>query len=54
MDYGSLLGMVINTPTIGYYSNGTYLIMPHGHVVLLAAFGFLQSGLLFTLYLRSL
>ena len=28
------LGMVINTPTISYYSHGTYLIMPHAHVAL--------------------
>jgi len=40
-------GMVINTPTISYYSHGTYLIMPHGHVALLGAFGFISIAFLY-------
>lgn len=46
--YGAgFLGMVINTPTINYYSHGTYLIMPHGHVALLGAFGFISIAFLY-------
>jgi len=41
------LGMVINTPTINYYSHGTYLIMPHGHVALLGAFGYISIAFLY-------
>ncbi len=41
------LGMVINTPTISYYSHGTYLIMPHGHVALLGAFGYISLAFLY-------
>ena len=40
-------GMVINTPTISYYSHGTYLIMPHGHVALLGAFGYISLAFLY-------
>lgn len=40
-------GMVINTPTISYYSHGTYLIMPHGHVALLGAFGFISIAFIY-------
>jgi nitric oxide reductase subunit B len=39
--------MVINTPTISYYSHGTYLIMPHGHVALLGAFGYISLAFLY-------
>ena len=46
------LGMVINTPTINYYTHGTYLIMPHGHVALLGAFGFIAIAFLY-LVVRS-
>ena len=41
------LGMVINTPTISYYSHGTYLIMPHGHIALLGAFGYISLAFLY-------
>jgi len=41
------LGMVINTPTINYYSHGTYLIMPHGHAALLGAFGYISIAFLY-------
>jgi nitric oxide reductase subunit B len=41
------LGMVINTPTINYYSHGTYLIMPHGHVALLGAFGYISLAFMY-------
>ncbi len=41
------LGMVINTPTINYYSHGTYLIMPHGHVALLGAFGYISIAFIY-------
>lgn len=41
------LGMVINTPTISYYAHGTYLIMPHGHVALLGAFGYISIAFLY-------
>ena len=41
------LGMVINTPTIDYYAHGTYLIMPHGHVALLGAFGYISLAFLY-------
>ncbi len=40
-------GMVINTPTISYYSHGTYLIMPHAHTALLGAFGFISIAFLY-------
>lgn len=40
-------GMVINTPTISYYSHGTYLIMPHGHVALLGAFGYISLAFIY-------
>ena len=42
-----VLGMVINTPTISYYSHGTYLIMPHGHVALLGAFGYISIAFIY-------
>lgn len=41
------LGMVINTPTISYYSHGTYLIMPHAHVALLGAFGYISISFIY-------
>jgi len=41
------LGMVINTPTIDYYAHGTYLIMPHGHVALLGAFGYIALAFIY-------
>jgi nitric oxide reductase subunit B len=41
------LGMVINTPTINYYSHGTYLIMPHGHVAMLGAFGYISLAFMY-------
>ncbi len=41
------LGMLINTPTIDYYAHGTYLIMPHGHVALLGAFGYISLAFLY-------
>ncbi len=51
--YGAgFLGMVINTPTINYYSHGTYLIMPHGHVALLGAFGYISLAFMY-LVVRS-
>ncbi len=38
--YGAgFLGMVINTPTINYFTHGTQLIMPHGHAAMFGAFG---------------
>ncbi|HPJ78203.1 MAG: cbb3-type cytochrome c oxidase subunit I [Prolixibacteraceae bacterium] len=40
-------GMLINLPTINYYSHGTYLIMPHGHVALLGAFGYISIAFLY-------
>ena len=40
-------GMVINTPTISYYAHGTYLIMPHSHVALLGAFGYISIAFLY-------
>jgi len=40
-------GMVINTPTINYYTHATYLIMPHGHVALLGAFGYIAIAFLY-------
>ncbi len=40
-------GMLINTPTIDYYSHGTYLIMPHGHIALLGAFGYVAIAFLY-------
>ena len=40
-------GMVINTPTISYYAHGTYLIMPHGHIALLGAFGYISIAFLY-------
>ncbi len=47
-----ILGMVINTPTINYYSHGTYLIMPHGHAALLGAFGYISLAFMY-LVVRS-
>lgn len=47
--YGAgFLGMVINLPIVNYYSHGTYLIMPHGHVALLGAFGYLTLAFIYT------
>ncbi len=40
-------GMMINTPTIDYYAHGTYLIMPHGHIALLGAFGYISIAFLY-------
>ncbi len=40
-------GMLINTPTIDYYAHGTYLIMPHGHVALLGAFGYVAIAFIY-------
>ncbi|MCD6202231.1 MAG: cbb3-type cytochrome c oxidase subunit I [Bacteroidales bacterium] len=40
-------GMVINTPTIDYYAHGTYLVMPHGHIALLGAFGYISIAFLY-------
>ena len=46
--YGAgFLGMVINTPTMDYYGHGTYLIMPHGHVALLGAFGYISLAFMY-------
>lgn len=42
-----IFGMVINTPTISYYSHGTYLIMPHAHIALLGAFGYISIAFLY-------
>ncbi len=42
-----VFGMIINTPTISYYSHGTYLIMPHGHTALLGAFGYVSIAFLY-------
>ena len=42
-----IFGMIINTPTISYYSHGTYLIMPHGHIALLGAFGYVSIAFLY-------
>ncbi len=51
--YGAgFLGMIINTPTINYYSHGTYLIMPHAHVALLGAFGYISLAFMY-LVVRS-
>lgn len=41
------LGMVANLPVVNYYSHGTYLIMPHGHVALLGAFGYISIGFIY-------
>ncbi|MFW0694641.1 cbb3-type cytochrome c oxidase subunit I, partial [Aliarcobacter butzleri] len=41
------LGKVINTPTISYYSHATYLIMPHAHVALLGAFGYISIAFIY-------
>jgi len=41
------LGMVINTPAVDYYAHGTYLIMPHSHVALLGAFGYISLAFLY-------
>ena len=41
------LGMVINTPTIDYYAHGTYLIMPHSHVAMLGAFGYISLAFMY-------
>ncbi len=40
-------GMLINTPTIDYYAHGTYLIMPHGHIALLGAFGYVSIAFIY-------
>ncbi len=40
-------GMIINTPTIDYYAHGTYLIMPHGHIALLGAFGYISIAFIY-------
>ena len=40
-------GMVINTPQVDYYAHGTYLIMPHGHVALLGAFGYISIAFIY-------
>ena len=40
-------GMIINTPTISYYAHGTYLIMPHGHIALLGAFGYISIAFIY-------
>ena len=40
-------GMVINTPTIDYFAHGTYLIMPHGHIALLGAFGYISIAFIY-------
>ena len=40
-------GMMINTPTISYYAHGTYLIMPHSHIALLGAFGYISIAFLY-------
>ncbi len=41
------LGMVINLPIVNYYAHGTYLIMPHGHVALLGAFGYISIAFIY-------
>ncbi len=41
------LGMIINTPTMNYYSHGTYLIIPHAHVALLGAFGYISYAFIY-------
>ncbi len=41
------LGMIANLPVVNYYSHGTYLIMPHGHVALLGAFGYISIAFLY-------
>lgn len=41
------LGMVINTPEVNYYAHGTYLIMPHGHVAMLGAFGYISIAFIY-------
>jgi len=46
--YGAgFLGMVANLPIVNYYSHGTYLIMPHGHVALLGAFGYISIAFIY-------
>ena len=46
--YGAgFLGMVINLPTINYFAHGTYLIMPHAHVALLGAFGYISIAFMY-------
>ena len=46
--YGAgFLGMVINLPTINYYAHGTYLIMPHAHVAMLGAFGYISIAFMY-------
>jgi nitric oxide reductase subunit B len=40
-------GMVINTPTIDYFAHGTYLIMPHAHIALLGAFGYISIAFIY-------
>ena len=41
------LGMIINTPTMNYYGHGQYIIMPHGHVALLGAFGYISLAFIY-------
>nr|WP_321400200.1 cbb3-type cytochrome c oxidase subunit I [uncultured Desulfobacter sp.] len=46
--YGAgFLGMVINTPTINYFSHGTQLIMPHAHAALFGAFGYIAIAFIY-------
>ncbi|RLE24527.1 MAG: nitric oxide reductase [Acidobacteria bacterium] len=46
--YGAgFLGMIANLPIVNYYSHGTYLIMPHGHVALLGAFGYISIAFIY-------
>lgn len=46
--YGAgFLGMVINTPTINYFTHGTQLIMPHGHAAMFGAFGFIAIAFIY-------
>jgi nitric oxide reductase subunit B len=46
--YGAgFLGLVINLPTINYYAHGTYLIMPHAHVAMLGAFGYISLAFMY-------
>jgi len=40
-------GMLINTPAIDYYAHGTYLIMPHSHVAMLGAFGYISLAFIY-------
>ena len=40
-------GMVINLPIVNYYAHGTYLLIPHGHVALLGAFGYISIAFVY-------